>query len=79
MSQIGLSFIYTWLYNQTKSVFLMIVFHALSNLFSVWLLTFVSEPQAVTIIVALMPWAVVIVLQKLLGKDQFPGKTDINS
>lgn len=51
----------------------MIVFHALSNVFSVWLLTFLAEPQTVTLFIALMPWAVVITLQKVLGKDKFLG------
>jgi len=73
MSQIGLSFIYVWLYNRTRSVFLMIVFHALSNVLSTWLLTFLAEPQAVTLFVALMPWAVVVFMQKRFGREYFPG------
>ena len=39
-----------------------------------WLLTFLAEPQAATLLVALMPWAVVLILQKRLGKERFPGK-----
>jgi len=75
MSQIGLSFIYVWLYNRTSSVFLMIVFHALSDVLSTWLLTFLAEPQAVTLSVALMPRVVVVFIQKRFGKEQFPGKS----
>jgi membrane protease YdiL (CAAX protease family) len=71
MSQIGMTFIYAWLYSQTESVFLLIVFHALSNLFSSWLLTFLEAPQAATIFLALMPWAVVIYLRRRLGKAVF--------
>jgi membrane protease YdiL (CAAX protease family) len=73
MSLIGLTFIYVWLYNRTQSVLLAIVFHALSNLFSFWLLSFIAEPQLATMLNALMPWAVVIFLHKRLGKEQFPG------
>lgn len=74
MALIGITFIYVWLYNKTQSVFLTIVFHALSNLFSVWLFTFLKEPQAVTVFAALMPWAVVVFMQKRFGEEQFPGK-----
>ena len=73
MALIGMTYLYAWIYNQTDSVFLAIVFHAFSNLFSFWLLSFLAEPQAVTLFVALMPWAVVVFLQKRLGKDKFPG------
>lgn len=73
MAIIGMTFIYVWLYNQTKSIFLMIVFHALSNLFNHWFSTFLVEPQTITIFIALMPWAIVVFLQKRLGKDKFPG------
>lgn len=74
MSLIGITFIFAWLYKHTQSVFLMIVFHALSNLFSTWLPSFLSNPQAVGIWPALMPWVIAIFLDKILRKDLFPGK-----
>ena len=77
MALIGIAFIYVWLYNKTQSIFLMIVFHALSNTLSMWLTSFLSEPQAVTLLIALMPWAVVVFMQKKYGKDKFPGKLQI--
>jgi len=73
MSIIGISFIYVWLYNQTHSIFLMIVFHALSNTLNNWFSSFLTEPQIVTLFLALMPWAVVVFLQKRLGKENFLG------
>lgn len=73
MSLIGISFIFAWLYRQTQSVFLMIVFHALSNLFNTWLPSFLSNPQVVGILPAMMPWVIVIFLFKMLGKDRFLG------
>lgn len=74
MSQIGITFIFVWLYHQTQSIFLMIVFHAFSNTFSNWLTSFLTEPQAVGLFVGLMPWVIVVILQKRLGKGQFPGE-----
>jgi hypothetical protein len=76
MSLIGLTFIYVWLYNKTQSVFLSIVFHALSNIFVFWLSSFLAAPQAAGLAIALMPWAIVVLMQKRLGKDNFPGKTN---
>ena len=73
MALIGMTYIYAWLYNQTQSVFLSIVFHALSNLFVFWLSAFLATPGPAGLAIALMPWAVVIIMQKRLGKDRFPG------
>jgi len=77
MALIGIAFIYVWLYNKTQSVFLTIVFHALSNTLGMWLTSFLAEPQAVTVLIALMPWAIVIFMQKRLGKELFPGKLQV--
>lgn len=74
MALIGIAFIYVWLYNKTQSIFLMMVFHALSNTLSMWLTSFLAEPQVVTLLIALMPWALVIFMQKRIGKELFPGK-----
>ena len=77
MALISMTYIYVWLYNNTQSVFLSIAFHALSNLFGFWLLSFLAAPQMATLAVGLMPGAVVIFLQKRLGKDRFPGKLQV--
>lgn len=73
MSLIGMAFIYAWLYNRTQSIFLMIVFHALSNIFNYWLPSFLVNPGAVGLLPALMPWVIVIFLNKIVGKDRFLG------
>jgi membrane protease YdiL (CAAX protease family) len=73
MALIGMTHIYVWLYNKTQSVFLSILFHALSNLFIFWFTSFLAAPQSAGLAIGLMPWAVVIYMQKRLGKDQFPG------
>lgn len=74
MSIIGITYIYVWLNNNTKSIFLAILFHAIANVANT--IAFASIEgfnPLVTIIIALMPWAVVIVMKKMLGKDKFPG------
>lgn len=73
MALIGITHIYVWLYNKTESVFLAIFFHALSNMFSFWLTSFLETPQSAMLAVALMPWAVVLLMEKRLGKENFPG------
>lgn len=68
---IGMTYIYVWLFNRTNSIFLMIVFHALSNT----LLFLVPPLQGVVVLlVGVFPWVVVFVLQRVLGKEQFPGQ-----
>ncbi len=69
MGTIGMTYLYVWLYRKTNSLFLMIVFHALSNLFNTWLPTFLTNPQSVGILPALMPWVFVLIMQKMIGKD----------
>ena len=71
ISLMGMSFIYTWLYNHTQSVLLTIVFHALSNTMSS--IFAVSDNPMFGIMTAAMPWLVIMVLEKLYGKEQFPG------
>jgi membrane protease YdiL (CAAX protease family) len=69
ISLVGMSHIYAWLYNNIKSVFLAILFYALSNVAPTVLLGEAS--QMLAILTAAMPWVVVFVLQKLYGKALF--------
>jgi uncharacterized protein len=79
ISLIGMTYLYVWMLNKTNSLFLAILFHAMSNLFGYWLLTFLKTPQAITVFIGLMPWVIVFILEKKLGKDQFPGQVDVQS
>lgn len=79
LSLIGMAYLYVWLYHQTGSIFLVIVFHALSNLFNTWLPSFLSNPQALGLFPALMPWVIVLLLQRYLGKARFPGSSQPTS
>jgi uncharacterized protein len=67
---IGITYLYVWLFNRTHSIFLMIVFHALSNT-----LPFLvpSVQGAWVLVVGVFPWVIVFVLQRILGKADFPG------
>ncbi len=73
MALIGMTYIYVWFFNNTGSVFLCIVFHALSNVLMFWLSSFLAAPQTAGLVTALLPWAVVFIIQKKLGKEKFPG------
>ncbi|MFC1955797.1 hypothetical protein ACFLWZ_04625 [Chloroflexota bacterium] len=74
MATIGITYIYVWLNNNTKSVFLAILFHAVSNTANTVVFASLGGiPPLVPIIIGLTPWAVVIVMKKALGKDKFPG------
>ena len=71
LSLIGMSYLYAWMYNNTKSVLLVILFHGLSNFLPAVILARVSS--ALFLIIALMPWVLVFVLERVYDKDQFPG------
>ncbi|MFC1956362.1 CPBP family intramembrane glutamic endopeptidase [Chloroflexota bacterium] len=74
MSIIGMTYIYVWLNNKTKSVFLAILFHAVTNTANT--VVFASLDgfhPLMAIIIGITPWGVIIVMQKILGKDKFPG------
>ncbi|MBN1665916.1 MAG: CPBP family intramembrane metalloprotease [Anaerolineales bacterium] len=72
ISLVGISYIYAWVYNNTKSVFIAILFHALSNLIPAILLG--EAGQMLGIFTAIMPWILVFALEKIYGKESFPGR-----
>jgi len=72
MSLIGMTYLYVWMYTHTQSVWLAILFHALSNAVPAVLLSGVSP--SFSIIMAVMPWLLVLALEKIVGKEDFPGK-----
>jgi membrane protease YdiL (CAAX protease family) len=67
---VGITYIYVWLFNRTLSLFLMMVFHALSNTFP---LLVPSVQGGWVLFVGIFPWIIVFVLQRMVGKEQFPG------
>jgi len=72
VSLIGMTYIYAWLYHNTKSVFVAILFHALGNVMTT---VFSTDIQPlVSLMIAVMPWVIVFVLEKVYGKTRFPGQ-----
>ena len=72
MSIVGITYLYVWFYNHTQSVFLAIGFHALTNVFPALLLE--GGNTTLALMQALMPWVVVIILERAIGKTRFPGE-----
>lgn len=74
VSLIGQTYIYVWLYNNTRSVFLAVLFHGLLNVTTLVAVASMEDfNPIVSLTIALMPWAVVVVMERILGKDNFPG------
>jgi membrane protease YdiL (CAAX protease family) len=68
---IAVTYIYIWLFNRTRSIFLMIVFHALANTLP-FLVPAIQGPLA--LLVGIFPWVIVLALRLVLGKQEFPGQ-----
>lgn len=66
IGMIGLTYVYVWLFNRTRSIFLMIVFHALTNA-----LPFLVPPALGpwALVVGVFPWIVVLVLWLVTRRD----------
>lgn len=75
MMYIGITALYVWIYNNTRSVFISILLHALINTFSA--IPFGEIQPAISLLLAIMPWIVVVFLEKALPKSQFPGSPQL--
>ncbi|MBN1262603.1 MAG: CPBP family intramembrane metalloprotease [Anaerolineae bacterium] len=71
ISLIGMTYLYVWLYNHTHSILLMMIFHALTNTAATLFAGGLQGPAS--LLVAAMPWAVVLLLEKTCGKTCFTG------
>jgi len=71
MTIIGQGFIYAWLINNGGSVFWAVVYHALSNTLAIIFGGQALATGPMAILPAIMPWIVVWVMQKRLGKESF--------
>jgi membrane protease YdiL (CAAX protease family) len=72
MSLIGMTFLYVWVYSNTKSVFVVIILHALTNVIPLYILSFFEIPQGFSMILGFIPWVLVIFLRIILGRERFP-------
>jgi hypothetical protein len=66
LGSIGLTYLYVWLFNRTHSIFLMIVFHALTNA-----LPFLVPPALGmwALVVGVFPWIIALVLWLITRHD----------
>ncbi|MBY9004763.1 MAG: CPBP family intramembrane metalloprotease [Candidatus Lokiarchaeota archaeon] len=74
-STIGISIIYTWIYNNTKSIFVMILFHTLLNFIPQVMLGGVTD-SAGGVFTALVTWAVAIILTRKFGEETLINLTE---
>jgi len=72
LSTAGISFVYTWLYNNTESVFICIVFHAFTNLVTTYV-QFILPHQGLSVVLGIMPWIIAFALRKQYGKETLTG------
>ncbi|TXT53939.1 MAG: putative CAAX amino terminal protease self-immunity [Candidatus Thorarchaeota archaeon] len=75
LTMVGMAVIYTWLYNNTESVFICIIFHALSNIISLFLMSLI--PAALALIVGILPWVIAMPLLHFYGSETLTGKENI--
>ncbi|MBY8985995.1 MAG: CPBP family intramembrane metalloprotease [Candidatus Lokiarchaeota archaeon] len=74
-SIIGVSIIYTWIYNNTKSVFITIIFHGLLNFIPQVMFGGVTD-NAGGVITALITWAIAIILTRKFGEETLVNLTE---
>jgi membrane protease YdiL (CAAX protease family) len=74
-STIGISIIYTWIYNNTKSVFIMILLHTLLNFIPQIMLGGVTD-SAGGVFTALITWAIAIILTRKFGEETLVQLTE---
>jgi membrane protease YdiL (CAAX protease family) len=68
MSIIGLAFTYTWLYNNTRSILVMIAFHGWWNTLTVYIVSAFSSSIS-PILAPVLTWVVAIILVKRYGRE----------
>ena len=71
MSLIGMTYLYAWLINRTGSVLLAMVLHSLSNLVALALVG--GFAPTLGLVMAVTPWVMVFLLQRVYGTARFPG------
>lgn len=71
MTLVGIAFLYVWLYNHTRSLWLVMLFHALTNTLNA--IPWGTLNPILPLLMAAMPWGVVLLLEKILPKKNFPG------
>ncbi len=69
MATIGWTIVNTWIYNSTRSVLMNILLHAISNTVSAYLIAAYPTSAPLSLIFALLPWALAIILSRRLKPE----------
>jgi membrane protease YdiL (CAAX protease family) len=78
VSLIGTTYLYVWLMHHTNSLLLASSLHALQNTANAVLFALFAAQPMVTLFTAILPWVLVLILEKKLGKENFPGQPRTN-
>ena len=70
---VGWTIVLTWFYNNTKSLFLIILIHGLTNTLQSYLILS-SNNSAANMIFGILPWAIAIYLLKKYGSQKLLTK-----
>lgn len=74
-STVGGSILFSWVYNNTKSVFMAILFHGLMNFIPQVVMGGVTDSMG-GVIVALITWGIAIIFVKRYGEQTLTGLTE---
>ena len=74
-SIVGGSILFSWVYNNTKSVFMVILFHGLMNFIPQVRMEGVTDSMG-GVIVALITWGIAIIFVKRYGEQTLTGLTE---
>lgn len=70
------SIIFSWIYANTESLLILILFHAFQNVFPIFVMGQVVDMGPGTLIVALFSWLVVGLITKYYGRETMTGLTE---
>ena len=73
---LGGSVIFSWIYANTESLLVLILFHAFQNVFPVFVMGQVVDSGMGTLITGLFTWVVVALITKNYGRETLTGLTD---
>jgi membrane protease YdiL (CAAX protease family) len=72
LSLVAMSYLYGWLYQRSRSLLIVMLFHALTN--ALPMLAVASAHPTAVLLVGAFPWLVVLAFKRSLGDEAFPGR-----
>jgi membrane protease YdiL (CAAX protease family) len=73
LSIVGLTFVYTWLYNNTRSILMMITFHGWWNTLNLFMVSSFNYPLS-ALLAPVLTWILAIILLKKYGRENLSKK-----